>query len=108
MKKFTFLLLSLPLIALANDDTFIKPVLGIHVVPDSELSRTNEMKKKDRLELIEQIKNGYIDDDSSYPKYLLNLKYTYKDDINHQKTDIKHNISDIKLAFPFREINFIK
>lgn len=92
-----------------------KPVSGIHVVPDSALTRTEAMIKKDAFRLKQQNKKGYVESDSGSPRQLINIKYSAKDEIKANKsntnpydTHLKENINEIKLAFPFSGINFIK
>jgi hypothetical protein len=109
MNKLTLLLLTLPTIALADNNLLPEPVTGIHVVPDSQLSRTDEMKKRDKMEMMQQKKHGYIQADSGYPRYLYNLKYKVKSQAEKNgETDLKSKVSDINLAFPFNGISFIQ
>lgn len=92
-----------------------KPVSGIHVVPDSDLTMTESMRKEATFKLKQQNKNGYVESDSPYPRQLLTTKYRAASEIKENKgnkdpydTHLKENISEIKLAFSYNGIPFVK
>jgi len=92
-----------------------QPISGIHIVPDSELVTTKSMKQEEILNLKQQKEKGYIAFDSTYPRELLNTKYRALSEIKANKdnkdpgdTHLKEKISEIKLAFQYNGIPFIK
>lgn len=97
------------------DNTLPEPVRGIQIVPDDQISGTEAMKKAAAQNLKEFNENGYSYSDSTYPRELLKIKYESISEIKENKkntdpydTHLKANASEIKLAFPFNGVPFLK
>jgi hypothetical protein len=114
--KLLILLLLIPFLAHAEKETKLYvssnfPSKDFEVVPLAKMNWSESAKKTEALQL-EQLKTrGYIEEDSEYPRKLISMTHkdsllwaTASDNNNPYDTHLKKDISQIRLAFPYKGI----
>lgn len=88
------------------------PGSGITIVPEKMMNLSPEMRRAESKGRAQQKAKGYIEEESSYPKYLIKMGKLGAEDINKNNdpydTHMKYSPSQIKLAFEYKPTTAIK
>ncbi len=81
---------------------------GVTIIPADKMPISESMKKEVALHLLQQKTKGYFDSESTYPRTLLKMNNTHLIESNKNSdpydTHMKYSLSQVRLAFKFKEI----
>lgn len=93
---------------IVNDDITL-PTRGIHIVPASQIYLSKELREEENAKIKQMKMQGYIEANSNDAVELLKMgqngyQFTENNGSKYD-TDLKKNLSSIKIAFPFKGIS---